>query len=288
MVSAAGSIIWSDSRPASPPRRYPCPPPGDPRFGVPAVTARICLATKMTPRGMPGPADVTQDSSGRHGLHTIPLEVPRARSHQFSLPPSSGSVSSPPPGRRSTSPRASASGSFLRRLSQASPPRCRSSSDRAGCAAAPTIRYADASLHRLPSVVARAGKASWRWTIPAKVKLGAASATVACGKAGRGVAQLRRQRAAVGAREGDRHQERLLAARALHLARRQLRDRALESLSRERRARRLRPDQLHRLDQSRRRDGHASCRRGRRRAPTTTSAARPRFPMQRRSRSSRS
>jgi hypothetical protein len=52
------------------------------------------------------------------------------------------------------------------------------------CSAA--IRYADATLHRLPSVVARAGKASWQWTIPAKVKLGAASANVTCGKAGRG------------------------------------------------------------------------------------------------------
>jgi hypothetical protein len=47
-----------------------------------------------------------------------------------------------------------------------------------------SIRYADGSLHRLQSVVARAGKASWRWTIPAKVKLGAASANVSCGKAG--------------------------------------------------------------------------------------------------------
>ena len=51
------------------------------------------------------------------------------------------------------------------------------------CAAA--IRYADASLQRLPSVVARAGKASWRWQIPAKVKTGTASATVSCGKAGK-------------------------------------------------------------------------------------------------------
>ena len=39
-----------------------------------------------------------------------------------------------------------------------------------------SIRYADASLHRLPSVVARAGKASWRWTIPPRIKLGSASA----------------------------------------------------------------------------------------------------------------
>ena len=47
-----------------------------------------------------------------------------------------------------------------------------------------SIRYADASLHRLPTVVARAGKASWRWTIPAKIKIGSASANVSCGKAG--------------------------------------------------------------------------------------------------------
>jgi len=48
-----------------------------------------------------------------------------------------------------------------------------------------SIRYANASQQRLPSLVARAGKASWRWTIPAKVKLGSASASVVCGKAGR-------------------------------------------------------------------------------------------------------
>jgi hypothetical protein len=51
------------------------------------------------------------------------------------------------------------------------------------CSAA--IRYADATQHRLPAVVARAGKASWRWTIPAKARIGGASATVACGNAGR-------------------------------------------------------------------------------------------------------
>jgi hypothetical protein len=51
------------------------------------------------------------------------------------------------------------------------------------CTAA--IRYADASLLTLPTVVARSGKASWKWTIPAKVRIGAASVNVACGKAGR-------------------------------------------------------------------------------------------------------
>jgi hypothetical protein len=48
-----------------------------------------------------------------------------------------------------------------------------------------TVRYADKSLQRLPYVVARAGKASWRWQIPAKVKTGTATAAVACGKAGK-------------------------------------------------------------------------------------------------------
>src|SRR6185503_17057869 len=48
-----------------------------------------------------------------------------------------------------------------------------------------TVRYADASLQRLPSVVARAGKASWRWQVPAKIKTGTATAAVACGKAGK-------------------------------------------------------------------------------------------------------
>ena len=47
------------------------------------------------------------------------------------------------------------------------------------------IRYADATLQRLPSVVARAGKASWRWQIPAKVKMGTATASVSCGGAGK-------------------------------------------------------------------------------------------------------
>ena len=45
--------------------------------------------------------------------------------------------------------------------------------------------YADATLQRLPSVVARAGRASWRWEIPARVKTGSATAAVSCGKAGK-------------------------------------------------------------------------------------------------------
>ena len=54
-----------------------------------------------------------------------------------------------------------------------------------GVRCAASIRYADATLQRLPSVVARAGKASWRWQIPAAVKIGSATATVSCGRAGK-------------------------------------------------------------------------------------------------------
>ena len=48
-----------------------------------------------------------------------------------------------------------------------------------------SIRYADRSLQTLPAVTSRAGKASWKWRIPAKAKIGSATATVSCGKAGK-------------------------------------------------------------------------------------------------------
>ncbi len=54
-----------------------------------------------------------------------------------------------------------------------------------GVRCAASIRYADRTLQRLPSIVARAGKASWRWQIPAKVKTGSATAAVTCGRAGK-------------------------------------------------------------------------------------------------------
>ena len=54
-----------------------------------------------------------------------------------------------------------------------------------GVRCAASVRYADATLQRLPSVVARAGRAAWRWEIPAKVKTGSATAAVSCGKAGK-------------------------------------------------------------------------------------------------------
>lgn len=47
------------------------------------------------------------------------------------------------------------------------------------------VRYADGSVQRLKPVTARNYKAAWKWQIPAKVKLGRASATVNCAKAGR-------------------------------------------------------------------------------------------------------
>ncbi|MDQ3068080.1 MAG: hypothetical protein M3R12_13175 [Actinomycetota bacterium] len=53
-----------------------------------------------------------------------------------------------------------------------------------GVRCAASVRYADRSLQKLPTVVARAGKAAWRWQIPAKAKLGSATATVSCGRAG--------------------------------------------------------------------------------------------------------
>jgi hypothetical protein len=51
------------------------------------------------------------------------------------------------------------------------------------CSAA--VRYADASTQRLPATRARAGKATWRWKLPAKAKQGNATISVTCGRAGR-------------------------------------------------------------------------------------------------------
>lgn len=54
-----------------------------------------------------------------------------------------------------------------------------------GVRCSPLVRYADGSVQRLQATVARGGRASWRWTIPAKVRLGAATVNVTCAKAGR-------------------------------------------------------------------------------------------------------
>ena len=47
------------------------------------------------------------------------------------------------------------------------------------------VRYANAAAQTLPAVVARAGKASWKWKVPATAQPGAAAVNVACGRAGK-------------------------------------------------------------------------------------------------------
>jgi hypothetical protein len=54
-----------------------------------------------------------------------------------------------------------------------------------GVRCAPQIRYADGSTQRLKTTVARAGRAAWKFTVPAGVRIGTATVNVACGKAGR-------------------------------------------------------------------------------------------------------
>ena len=54
-----------------------------------------------------------------------------------------------------------------------------------GVRCAPTIRYANGAVQTLKPTVARMNRASWAFTIPAKARIGAATASVACGRAGR-------------------------------------------------------------------------------------------------------
>jgi hypothetical protein len=54
-----------------------------------------------------------------------------------------------------------------------------------GVRCVPTIRYANGALQALKPTVARGNRASWAFTIPAKARIGSASATVKCGRAGR-------------------------------------------------------------------------------------------------------
>ena len=51
------------------------------------------------------------------------------------------------------------------------------------CSAA--VRYADGRSQSLGSVVARSGRAAWRWTLPASARIGLATASVSCARAGR-------------------------------------------------------------------------------------------------------
>lgn len=54
-----------------------------------------------------------------------------------------------------------------------------------GVRCVPTIRYADGALQSLRPAVARGNRASWNFKVPAKAKIGVATATVKCGRAGR-------------------------------------------------------------------------------------------------------
>lgn len=54
-----------------------------------------------------------------------------------------------------------------------------------GVRCSPAIRYADGSVQRLTTTVARAGRATWKWVVPAGVRVGNATASVACARAGR-------------------------------------------------------------------------------------------------------
>jgi hypothetical protein len=56
-----------------------------------------------------------------------------------------------------------------------------------GVRCAGTVRYADGSAQKLSAVRARAGKASWRWRVPAQVRSGQATVRIDCGRAGKGL-----------------------------------------------------------------------------------------------------
>ena len=47
------------------------------------------------------------------------------------------------------------------------------------------VRYADGRSQSLGAVVARSSRAAWRWTLPASARLGLATASVSCARAGR-------------------------------------------------------------------------------------------------------
>jgi hypothetical protein len=54
-----------------------------------------------------------------------------------------------------------------------------------GVRCAATIRYADGARQTLPPAVARGSRATWRFTVPSRARIGSASAAVGCGRAGR-------------------------------------------------------------------------------------------------------
>ncbi len=54
-----------------------------------------------------------------------------------------------------------------------------------GVRCVPTIRYANGATQALKPTIARGNRASWTFKIPAKARIGSASATVKCGRAGK-------------------------------------------------------------------------------------------------------
>lgn len=54
-----------------------------------------------------------------------------------------------------------------------------------GVRCVPTIRYANGATQTLKTTMARGNRAAWTFVIPAKARIGAATATVKCGRAGR-------------------------------------------------------------------------------------------------------
>jgi hypothetical protein len=48
-----------------------------------------------------------------------------------------------------------------------------------------SLRYADGATQRLASIAASGGRASWRWRVPPKARVGIATATISCAGAGR-------------------------------------------------------------------------------------------------------
>ena len=48
-----------------------------------------------------------------------------------------------------------------------------------------SVRYADGRTQVLATVVARSNKAAWRWTLPSSARVGLATASVSCARAGR-------------------------------------------------------------------------------------------------------
>ena len=48
-----------------------------------------------------------------------------------------------------------------------------------------SLRYADGATQALKSIVASGGRASWRWRVPPKARIGTAKATISCAGAGR-------------------------------------------------------------------------------------------------------